>query len=367
MLLALALATSGCAASAVGQSRSYPSRSPAVHVDVSIFYESLSPYGEWFAYGSYGWAWTPYDVPYGWRPYTHGHWIYTDHGWTWVSHWKWGWAPFHYGRWIFDPDYGWIWIPDRAWGPAWVAWRWSDDWVGWAPLPPDAVWHAGVGLRFGDSRPRWERDAHCWSFTRPQWLLHGQVRYKLEPSGRNVTLIERTRVVADFDEFSGHPRNRGRDVGEVEKLTRLPVRRYRLVDAGSPADGERVRRADASVYRPEIAPAPDQRPPLRQPETPAPSAETRRIRREQESARVDRHYREEQQKLQSGQQTEKRRSDAEAEELRRRHEQEQRELQRQNEQERRAREQRIEKRIEKPAPAKRAEPPAGGAREKRKG
>jgi len=370
-LLALLLAAPGCAASAVGPSRPHPSGTPAVHVDVSIFYESLAPHGEWFVYGGYGYAWTPYDVPYGWRPYTHGHWIFTEYGWTWVSHWKWGWAPFHYGRWIFDPGYGWIWIPDRIWGPAWVAWRWSDDWVGWAPLPPDAGWHVGIGLRFGDSRPRWEHDAHCWSFTRPHWLTHGQVRYKLEPAGRNVSLFERTRVIADFDEVAGHPRNRGRDVGEVERLTRRAIPRVRVADVRTPAEGERVQRGEARLYRPEVAPAPDRRPPLKPPAAPAPSAETQRVRREQEAGRVERHYREEQQRLEQLQRVEKQKAAEEAETVRRRHEQEQRELERQKEQERKAREQRIEKRIEKPAakppPAKRAEPPAAGAREKRKG
>ena len=41
-------------------------------VSVSYFYDSLSPYGQWFSDPSYGWCWTPYDVSVGWRPYSSG-------------------------------------------------------------------------------------------------------------------------------------------------------------------------------------------------------------------------------------------------------------------------------------------------------
>ena len=45
---------------------------------------------------------------------------------------------YHYGRWTKVEDEGWCWIPDYEWGPAWVSWRESDDYVGWAPLPPES-------------------------------------------------------------------------------------------------------------------------------------------------------------------------------------------------------------------------------------
>src|SRR5262249_8568145 len=86
---------------------------------VSRVYDELEPYGRWFTYGSYGWCWSPYDVPAGWRPYSEGHWLSTELGWTWVADESWGWAPFHYGRWLFDDDYGWVWVPDTVWSPAW--------------------------------------------------------------------------------------------------------------------------------------------------------------------------------------------------------------------------------------------------------
>jgi hypothetical protein len=102
------------------------------------FYQALQPYGQWVATPQYGQVWIPANVPPGWRPYTNGHWDYTnDYGWVWVSDYEWGWAPFHYGRWAFDPQYGWFWVPGRTWGPAWVSFRYGDSYVGWAPLPPE--------------------------------------------------------------------------------------------------------------------------------------------------------------------------------------------------------------------------------------
>jgi hypothetical protein len=77
----------------------------------------------------------PEGVDYGWRPYTLGQWSWVEpHGWTWVSQEPWGWATYHYGRWAYVDDYGWVWVPGTTWGPAWVAFRYGDPYVGWAPL-----------------------------------------------------------------------------------------------------------------------------------------------------------------------------------------------------------------------------------------
>ena len=103
-------------------------------VDVSYFYDKLSPYGEWIWTPEYGWVWHPLEVWEDWRPYTYGQWSYTSYGWTWSSHFAWGWAPFHYGSWALLDYIGWVWVPGRVWAPAWVMWRYSDAYVGWAPI-----------------------------------------------------------------------------------------------------------------------------------------------------------------------------------------------------------------------------------------
>ncbi|HEX9151326.1 MAG TPA: DUF6600 domain-containing protein, partial [Flavobacterium sp.] len=107
-----------------------------VSISFQIFYDDLSPYGDWINTPEYGYAWVP-DVSPAFIPYrTNGYWVFTNVGWTWVSNYSWGWAPFHYGRWYYDPYYGWIWVPGYEWGPGWVIWRRSAGYYGWAPIGP---------------------------------------------------------------------------------------------------------------------------------------------------------------------------------------------------------------------------------------
>src|SRR5205814_5468105 len=114
---------------------------PAVEVDVSLFFNSLAPLGEWVRSDPYGWVWVPEGMDYGWRPYTVGYWAWVDpYGWTWVSEEEFGWATYHYGRWTYLEEYGWGWVPGTVWGPSWVAFRYGDPWIGWAPLPPGPGW-----------------------------------------------------------------------------------------------------------------------------------------------------------------------------------------------------------------------------------
>ena len=112
------------------------------------FYDGLAPYGDWVYVDGYGYCWQP-GVEEGWRPYTNGGWIYTNAGWTWSSDEEWGWATDHYGRWMLTTEFGWLWVPGYEWAPAWVSWRKSDEYVGWAPLPPEATWQPASG--FGPS------------------------------------------------------------------------------------------------------------------------------------------------------------------------------------------------------------------------
>ena len=105
-----------------------------------VFYQKLQTGGHWFSDPAYGYVWQP-DVATSrdWRPYSDGRWVYTDRGWTWVSNEDFGWATYHYGRWAHRSDSGWVWIPGGEWAPAWVSWRESDEYCGWAPLPPDVA------------------------------------------------------------------------------------------------------------------------------------------------------------------------------------------------------------------------------------
>ena len=118
-------------------------------VTVNYFYNELSPYGSWVEVAGYGRCWRPTVAVWNssWRPYCDGgRWLWSDSGWYWYSDYSWGWAPFHYGRWSCPAGIGWVWTPDTCWGPAWVSWRNSSAYCGWAPLPPSARFIAGHGF-----------------------------------------------------------------------------------------------------------------------------------------------------------------------------------------------------------------------------
>ena len=102
------------------------------------FDAALEGYGHWVQHPRLGEVWVPDNVPQEWEPYRIGHWLYTDEwGWYWNSDEPFGWITYHYGRWYLDREIGWVWIPNDEWGPAWVNWRQGDNFVGWAPTPPD--------------------------------------------------------------------------------------------------------------------------------------------------------------------------------------------------------------------------------------
>jgi hypothetical protein len=115
-------------------------------VSFQTFYDSLASQGSWIQTDAYGYVWQPSVNDPDWAPYTNGHWIYTEDGWTWVSDEPWGWATYHYGRWVNLEGTGWCWVPGYTWGPAWVSWRYGDGYCGWAPLPPDSL----VGVDYAD-------------------------------------------------------------------------------------------------------------------------------------------------------------------------------------------------------------------------
>lgn len=139
---------------------------PAPEINFQYFHDQLAPWGTWLEVPGLGPVWKPADAVIAaspeWRPYyDNGKWIQTENGLFWQSDYTWGDIPFHYGRWVMNPVYGWVWVPDYTWGPAWVFWRHAEDdgAVGWAPLPPGAVFvdggfvfrgaHVGVDFDFG--------------------------------------------------------------------------------------------------------------------------------------------------------------------------------------------------------------------------
>jgi hypothetical protein len=255
LLNAISLGSVGCDEQVFAATPSISTTGQQVKVDVNVFHDRLAVSGRWFSHEKLGWVWAPYDVSAQWRPYTVGHWVYTGYGWTWDSDEEWGWATYHYGRWYFDANFGWIWIPGTEWGPAWVSWRFGDGWVGWAPLPPEAVWDVSGGLSVSWFDIDEFIPPHWYCFVEEKYLAEIDLRERIVQSARNVTLVNVTRNITRYELSGGHVISRSIDAERIEKDTGATINRYRLVDVNSPSAMHqgRVGGNEIAFYRPTVS------------------------------------------------------------------------------------------------------------------
>lgn len=234
-----------------GNSRSQSNPLDEGNAGFDIFYSNLAPYGEWVNV-DYGQAWRPYHVGRGWRPYMNGRWLWTDDGWYWSSYEPFGWAVYHYGRWTYDDYYGWIWLPDNVWGPAWVDWRYNDDYIGWAPLPPAARFSFGIGITFGE---RWNAPVHYWNFVPCRSFTAARINDYVTPIDRSRRFFGSTREHLEISGNGDRVINRGIDPGFIERRGNLHIERSDVITTDHDR-GERVVRENdrnrVEVYRPHI-------------------------------------------------------------------------------------------------------------------
>jgi len=239
-----------------------PPPPPPSEVSYQNFYDALSPYGEWINNPEYGYVWMP-NVGPDFRPYaTNGNWVYTDEGWTWASNYSWGWAPFHYGRWFYEDGYGWMWIPGNEWAPAWVSWRRSPDYYGWAPLGPSVSMTVAVG---GGYNP----PPHYWCFVPQQYVTSPHVNNYYVSEQQNVTIINNTTVIRNTTVVNNTYNNTtvinnnisntrvtvnnyagGPDPGEVSRVTGTPLRPVAVRESNTP--GANSGGGGFAIYRPKI-------------------------------------------------------------------------------------------------------------------
>ncbi len=242
LLLSVSLLIASCGPTNVVVQQSPPP--PVEDVSYQSFYDQLSPYGSWINYPGYGYVWMPSAGP-DFRPYsTNGNWIYTDAGWTWSSNYSWGWAPFHYGRWFYENGYGWMWIPGNEWAPAWVSWRGSGEYYGWAPLGPQVS--VNVALSSYNPPPNY------WNFVPRQYIGNPGWHNYYVNENRNVTIISNTTII---NNYSGTDRNRyayapGPDPNEVRRVSGNNFTTVQLREANTP--GERISGSQYVIYHPRI-------------------------------------------------------------------------------------------------------------------
>ena len=177
---------------------------PQGRVDLQVFYDQLSPYGQWFEYPPHGYAWRP-DLGSDFVPYrSNGHWAWSEeYEWIWVSDYSWGWAPFHYGRWHYDNRLNWIWVPGYEWSPAWVVWRSNSDYYGWAPLD--------LGISIGISLGNYNPPAFYWNFVRGNSLHNNDLKRHFIDRNQNQDFYRRTQPLLrdDRNKNPAHLPNRG--------------------------------------------------------------------------------------------------------------------------------------------------------------
>lgn len=224
-----------------------------VAVSFSFFHDSLSPYGRWVSVGSYGQCWAPVGVDAGWQPYTVGHWIYTDYGWTWVSSDPWGDATYRYGTWTFSPPYGWVWVPGFVWAPAWVTWSYTDDYVGWAPIPP--TFSLSVSGYLG-APVVLTRTAYV--FVPTDRFVDVDVRRVRVPVRDNSVILARSQKVTRFPVSGGIVRNQGPEPARIERVAKVSIPRTSSREVGlQPVRVDAVRRSGSRI--PVVAPASSKR------------------------------------------------------------------------------------------------------------
>jgi DNA segregation ATPase FtsK/SpoIIIE-like protein len=215
------------------------------NVSFQVFYDALSPYGQWVDYRDYGYVWIP-DVGPDFAPYsTDGYWTLTDYGWTWVSDYEWGWAPFHYGRWSYDNYYGWLWVPENEWGPSWVNWRRADGYYGWSPMEP------GISIYLSFGRPYNRYNDH-WMFVRDRDFERRDIHnYSVDRSEhamiiRNSTVINTTYI--DNSRHTTYVTGPARE--DVQRVTGRRINPVAIQENNRP--GRDQNDGQLRMYRPEI-------------------------------------------------------------------------------------------------------------------
>jgi hypothetical protein len=210
----------------------------AAGASYDLFYDRLQSDGQWFNDPTYGSVWQPNvsSTDQQWRPYTDGRWVYTDRGWTWISNENFGWATYHYGRWARLSERGWVWVPGSTWAPAWVSWRQSDEYVGWAPLPPETESEQGVKIEAW-ANTYYNIGPGSYVFLKTTDLGNPSYRGFIASSHDDLDIISRTKNVTSIYYGKTGVIDNGPDYDQLVRDANVKVDRYRLnyVQQNNPA------------------------------------------------------------------------------------------------------------------------------------
>lgn len=181
------------------------------------FHSELSSYGNWYKLKGGINVWRPSNVSYDWGPYRNGRWFSTDDGWYWDSDEDFGYIAYHYGRWLYDDYYGWVWVPGSVWAPAWVDWRYDDDYIGWAPLPPYAEFSIGIGISFTNN---FHYGYNYWNFVSYTNFCSPNVYNYFASNKFKYRIYSKTKYRNNYSYNRGRVINRGVDLKYVRERSR---------------------------------------------------------------------------------------------------------------------------------------------------
>lgn len=225
---------------------------PTRHIDAyGYFYSHLAPHGVWMEFDDGLIVWRPTIIRRGWAPYSLGRWIWTDYGWYWDSYENFGYITYHYGRWFYDDYYGWVWIPDCDWAPAWVEWRYDDNYIGWAPLPPYAVFSVNIGVYFTfDFISPYDH----WHFVNYNYMCNPYVYNHYVGPKYKYRVFSNTKYRNDYVYSKGRIINRGVDVGQVRLRSGQEITQRNLQQVSDPRElvrnnGDSKRDINTNVVR----------------------------------------------------------------------------------------------------------------------
>lgn len=228
----------------------------SVNFSIGTFYDRLEPYGNWVFFQD-RYVFVPEHLSQGWRPYTLGHWSYTNrYGWLWVSDERFGWATYHYGRWGHSRDIGWFWVPGRRWAPAWVAWSHGHNEIAWAPLPPrrGANIDVDVSITIGDVPDYYWQAVPTSAFLSINLSDNvirdrNQVRTIVQQSTPQTVIIEKNIVI-----------NNVIKVNEIEKATNTKVEVLQEKAVTSPEAAGKIEANSVAIFNPEVKVEPNAKP-----------------------------------------------------------------------------------------------------------
>jgi len=197
------------------------------------FYNNLSPYGTWIEINNGVVVWRPTIIRLDWSPYQDGRWIWTNDGWYWNSYEPFGNITYHYGRWYFDDYYGWLWYPDYDWAPAWVEWRYDDDYIGWAPLSPYASFSISTGIFFSYT---YYAPYYHWHFVTYKHFCNPYVYNYYVPTKQKYRIYSNTKYRTNYGYDNGRIQNRGVDVNYIRVRSGQKITRRDILTVNNPRD-----------------------------------------------------------------------------------------------------------------------------------